>query len=64
MGAARSQMDPSSFPAEDGDDGIQAGVYQALSGFFVPHMLLVYGEIDRGGMPESWDAAVVRTLAK
>ena len=34
--AALSQMDPSSSP---GDDGVQAGVFQAFGGFFVPHMV-------------------------
>ena len=59
--AALSQMDPSSSP---GDDGVQAGVYQAFSGFFVPHMVSAYDEIERQGIPESWVVVLVRTLAK
>ena len=61
VAAALRQMDPSSSP---GDDGIRVGVYQAFSGFFVPHMVTAYGKIEHRGIPESWVVALVRTLAK
>ena len=54
-------MDPLSSP---GDDGPQAGVYQRFAGSFVPHMHQAHGEIEEGGLPDSWVVALVRSLAK
>ena len=54
-------MDPSS---SLGDDGIQAGVYQAFPQFFVCNMHAVYTKIELAGLPDDWVTALVRLLPK